>query len=48
MKDTFASGTPYNAAMNHSLSQFSKNTPTVFANNINLQKILKDFSSQLR
>lgn len=48
MRDTFASGSPYNAAINHSLIQFSKNTPTVFANNLNLQKILKDFSTQLR
>lgn len=48
LKDTFASGAPYNTAVHHALNQFSKSTPTVFANAPSLQKLLKEFTSQLR
>lgn len=48
LKDTFASGAPFNTTVHLSLSQFSKSTPTIFANSPSLQKLLKDFTSQLR
>lgn len=48
LRDTFASGAPYNTAVQQALSQFSKSTPTVFANAPGLQKLLKEFTAQLR
>jgi hypothetical protein len=48
LKDTFASGAPFSAAVQQAVLQFSKSTPTVFANAPNLQKLLKEFTSQLR
>ena len=48
LKDTFATGAPFNSAVQQALSQFSKSTPTVFANSPGLQKLLKEFTAQLR
>ena len=44
LRDTFASGAPYNTAVHQALGQFSKSTPTVFANSPTLQKLLKEQS----
>jgi hypothetical protein len=48
LRDTFASGAPYNTAAQQAVSLFSKSTPTAFANSPTLQKLLKEFTSQLR
>eukprot|EP01038_Epipyxis_sp_PR26KG_P010620 gene10620-14262_t len=48
LKDLFNTGTPFDSSILSIINQFSKSSPAQFANSINLQKMLKDFTIQLR
>jgi len=48
LRDTFSTGPPYNSAVTHVLQQVSKNASAVFTNSSTLQKMLKDFGTQLK
>lgn len=45
LKDTFASGKPYSAAVVAAIKDFAKNSPAIYANATNIQKMQKEFST---
>ena len=48
LRDTFSCGRPFDVTVHNVLLQFSKSNAAIFASATSLQKLLKEFSSQVR
>eukprot|EP01034_Spumella_vulgaris_P028269 gene28269-35105_t len=48
LRDVFSAGAPFNSVVYSVLQGINKNSPAVFGNGVGLQKMLKEFSSQMR